>query len=191
MTSAPPTTSLPAKRPKSVLAGPYGHPFHPILVTVPIGAWVASLVFDIIAKVGDNPAAFADGSYWLLIIGIVGAFIAALFGTMDLLTIPSKSRAGSTAITHMALNTAALVVFAIDALVRREQGRDDVSTLAIALTVLGLLVVSASGWLGGKLSYTFGVRVAEERDQVQGLSVPGNSPTFHASDGGDQTRGRI
>ncbi|MGW0424100.1 hypothetical protein [Streptomyces sp. NPDC003015] len=37
-----------AKRPVSAaLAGPYGHPFHPILVTVPIGAWVASLVFDI------------------------------------------------------------------------------------------------------------------------------------------------
>lgn len=28
-----------AKRPVSALvAGPYGHPFHPILVTVPIGA---------------------------------------------------------------------------------------------------------------------------------------------------------
>jgi uncharacterized membrane protein len=35
----------PAKAPVSAaLAGPYGHPFHPILVTVPIGAWVASLV---------------------------------------------------------------------------------------------------------------------------------------------------
>jgi len=28
----------------SRLAGPYGHPLHPILVTVPIGAWVASFV---------------------------------------------------------------------------------------------------------------------------------------------------
>lgn len=37
-----------ARQPVSAaLAGPYGHPFHPILVTVPIGAWVASLVFDI------------------------------------------------------------------------------------------------------------------------------------------------
>ena len=33
-----------AKRPVTKLAGPYGHPFHPALVTVPIGAWVASLV---------------------------------------------------------------------------------------------------------------------------------------------------
>ncbi|MFL6055426.1 MAG: hypothetical protein ACJ72W_21365 [Actinoallomurus sp.] len=36
-----------AKQPVSAaLAGPYGHPFHPILVTLPIGAWVASLVFE-------------------------------------------------------------------------------------------------------------------------------------------------
>jgi uncharacterized membrane protein len=45
-----------AKRPVSaVLTGPYGHPFHPILVTVPIGAWVASLVFDIASHIVDSP----------------------------------------------------------------------------------------------------------------------------------------
>ena len=37
-----------AKRPVSpLLAGPYGHPLHPMLVTVPIGAWVAATVFDL------------------------------------------------------------------------------------------------------------------------------------------------
>jgi uncharacterized membrane protein len=168
-TSVPSSDRLPAKRPRTALAGPYGHPFHPILVTVPIGSWVASLVFDVIAKVGDDPAPFANGAFWLLIIGIVGALLAAVFGMLDLMTIPSKSRAAGTAITHMALNTAALVVFAIDALVRHSQGRDDVSTLALGLTVLGLLVVGSSGWLGGKLSYSYGVRVAEERDQADGL----------------------
>ncbi len=43
-----------AKRPVTVLAGPYGHPFHPILVTVPIGAWVASLVFDVASRIQDR-----------------------------------------------------------------------------------------------------------------------------------------
>lgn len=44
------------KRPVSMLAGPYGHPIHPILVTVPIGAWVAALVFDIASHIVDRPA---------------------------------------------------------------------------------------------------------------------------------------
>ena len=40
-----------AKQPVSAaLTGPYGHPFHPMLVTVPIGAWISSLVFDIAAQ---------------------------------------------------------------------------------------------------------------------------------------------
>lgn len=33
----------------SLLAGPYGHPLHPVLVTVPIGAWVASFVAPVAA----------------------------------------------------------------------------------------------------------------------------------------------
>ena len=49
---------LPAKQPVSaLLAGPYGHPFHPVLVTIPIGAWVSSVVLDIGARVTDHTAA--------------------------------------------------------------------------------------------------------------------------------------
>jgi uncharacterized membrane protein len=161
-------TSLPAKRPRTILAGPYGHPFHPILVTVPIGAWVASLVFDLISKGSDRPETFAEGAFWLLVIGIVGAVAAAVFGVMDLMTIPSRTRAASTALTHMALNTIVLVLFAISALIRENEGRDSVSNLALGLSIAGLLVLGASGWLGGKLSYSFGVRVADERKQAAG-----------------------
>src|SRR5215468_872670 len=99
------TGMRPAKRPlSSMLAGPYGHPFHPMLVTVPIGAWVASLVFDIVSRAADDPKVFATGSYWLIGIGIVGALVAALFGLLDLFAIPSGTRAFTTALVHMGLN---------------------------------------------------------------------------------------
>lgn len=159
---------LPSKRPRSVLAGPYGHPFHPILVTVPIGAWVASFVFDLLSKVLDNEVTFVEGSFWLLVIGIVTAFVAAIFGTMDLMTIPSRTKAASTALAHMALNTVVVVIFSIGALIRHTQGRESVSALALGISILGLLVLGASGWLGGKLSYTYGVRVANESTQTEG-----------------------
>ncbi|HSL08998.1 MAG TPA: DUF2231 domain-containing protein, partial [Pseudonocardiaceae bacterium] len=56
-----------AKQPVSaVLAGPYGHPVHPILVTVPIGAWVASLVFDLASHLVADPGFLARGSLWLI-----------------------------------------------------------------------------------------------------------------------------
>ena len=86
-----------AKRPVTVLAGSYGHPLHPILVTVPIGAWVASLVFDI-ASHAVHPAAFlAQGSLWLIAVGAIGAVLAACAGALDLFTIPQQTRARRTA----------------------------------------------------------------------------------------------
>ena len=33
---------------RSLLAGPAGHPFHPLVVPLPIGAFVSSLIFNIL-----------------------------------------------------------------------------------------------------------------------------------------------
>ena len=52
-------------KPRSALAGSYGHPVHPILVTVPIGAWVCSLVFDVISYFSAEPRAWSVGAMWL------------------------------------------------------------------------------------------------------------------------------
>src|SRR3954454_19143881 len=104
-------TTLPAKEPVTVAAGPYGHPFHPILVTVPIGAWVSSFVLDIAAHIVDHPAGLSRGAYWLVGIGIIGAVVAALFGLLDLLTIPRNSRAFRVGLTHMALNLVTVALF--------------------------------------------------------------------------------
>jgi uncharacterized membrane protein len=68
-----------AKHPVSLMAGPYGHPFHPILVTIPIGAWTASLVFDIASHVTTGPGFLAQGSLWLIVIGLIGALAWAAF----------------------------------------------------------------------------------------------------------------
>src|SRR5215468_9258383 len=93
-----------AKHPVSVLAGPYGHPFHPILVTVPIGAWTASLVFDIASHVTTGNGFLAQGSLWLIAVGIAGALAAACAGFLDLFAIPMGTTAFRTALVHMTLN---------------------------------------------------------------------------------------
>ncbi|MGI8721547.1 MAG: DUF2231 domain-containing protein [Geodermatophilaceae bacterium] len=158
-----------AKRPKSPLAGPYGHPFHPLLVTVPIGAWVAVLIFDIIAMVSDESEVFAEGAYWLILIGIIGALAAALFGLMDLLTIPRGTKAFKTGITHMVLNLTVVALFVINFFVRMIQGYEEVTALELILTIIALVILGASGWLGGMLAYHYGVRVADEATQAEGF----------------------
>jgi uncharacterized membrane protein len=162
-----------AKHPVTSLAGPYGHPFHPILVTVPIGAWVASVVFDVVSRVGDDAAVFAEGAEWLIGIGIVGALLAALFGFLDLLAIPTGTRAFRTALTHMGLNLTVVVLFAVGFALRLDR-LDDPDGTPIGLLVLSLVALVAlgvSGWLGGKLTYRYGVRVVDETTQADGLGA--------------------
>ncbi|WP_332663548.1 DUF2231 domain-containing protein [Aeromicrobium sp.] len=165
-----PTSSDNAKRPRTPLAGPYGHPFHPILVSVPIGAWVASLVFDIASRVSDDDAEmFAEGAFWLIGIGIAGALVAAIFGLMDLLTIPRGTAAFRTGLLHMGLNLAVVVIFIVNCLVREADGYESVKPLHLTLTIVALALLGASGWLGGKLAYRYGVRVADENTQAEGF----------------------
>lgn len=157
------------KRPRTILAGPYGHPFHPVLVTVPIGAWVASFVFDLAAMLSDDEAVFAEGAYWLIALGIVGALLAAIFGLLDLLAIPRGTRTFQTGLTHMTLNLIVVALFVIDFAVRRAGGYEEVNTIGVVLSLVALALLGASGWLGGKLAYHYGVRVADEDTQRQGF----------------------
>ncbi len=91
MTSEP---HLQAEQPVSaLLAGPYGHSFHPMPVTVPIRAWAASLVFDTPLRFAGNPAILARGSMRLIGLGVVGAPAAATVGFLDVLAIPPGTRA--------------------------------------------------------------------------------------------------
>lgn len=158
-----------AKRPRTLLAGPYGHPFHPMVVTVPIGAWVASVIFDIVAMLSaEDEAAFAEGAYWLIAIGIVGALVAALLGLLDLSQITRGTRAFTTGLTHLALNLAVIALFAASFVVRQRDDYEQASTPGFILSLIALALLGASGWLGGKLAYRYGVRVASEQDQDEG-----------------------
>lgn len=161
-----------AKRPvSSALSGPYGHPFHPILVTVPIGAWVGSLVFDIGSRIVGDPGFLARGSQWLIGIGVIGALAAATVGFLDLLVIPSGTAAFRTALLHMALNLVVTVAYVVN-FVWRHGTYTHLAAVRLGplvLSVLSIAALAVSGYLGGKLAYRYGVRVAQEVDQSEGF----------------------
>lgn len=177
-----PSASGPAKQPVSaVMAGPYGHPYHPMLVAVPIGAWVASLVFDIGSHLSSDSGALAQGSVWLIAIGVVGALAAASTGFLDLLAIPTGTRAFRTCIVHMSLNLLVTVCYVLGFVWRLGdygQGRA-VGAGQLALSVASLIILSVAGFLGGRMAYRYGVRVADESTQHEGFST--DSPPAAAS----------
>jgi uncharacterized membrane protein len=175
---------LPSKDPVTKAAGPYGHPLHPLLVTVPIGTWIGSLILDIASKVSNDPNPYVQSARWLIGIGIVGALLAALFGLMDLATIPSGTPAKRTAYTHMTLNLLVTAAFIVSWFVRGDGGIEadgSTSTELLILSAVALLVLTVSGFLGGMMTYRYGVRVARESDQADGYedARTGNDRTNH------------
>ena len=170
-------SQLQAKRPVSAsLAGPYGHPFHPILVTVPIGAWVTSLVFDVASHVVHRPGFLTQGSEWLIAVGVIGALLAAMVGFLDLFAIPAGTPAFRTALVHMTLNLLVTAAYAVNFLWRYGDytAGGSVGLGRLVLSAVSLAVLGVSGFLGGKLAYRYGVRVADEGTQAEGYT-PGRS----------------
>lgn len=157
-----------AKHPRTPLAGPYGHPFHPVLVTIPIGTWIASVVFDIIGFFVADPTPYELGAQVLIAIGVIGALAAAVFGFLDYSVIAAGTVAKKTATMHMSLNLALVVLFVINFFIRAASDHSQVSIVGFVLSLIGVAVVSVSGGLGGKLAYRFGVRVADEATQEEG-----------------------
>ena len=136
---------------------------------MPIGAWIVSLVFDIASRVTDDTAVFAEGSYWLIGLGIIGALVAAIFGLLDLLAIPRGTPAFKTALTHMSINLLVVVIFVVGFALRAADGYETVGNLPLILSVVAIALLGVSGWLGGKRAYHYGVRVADELTQSEGF----------------------
>ncbi|MGW8975976.1 DUF2231 domain-containing protein [Streptomyces platensis] len=168
-----------AKQPVSAaLAGPYGHPFHPILVTVPIGAWVGSLVFDIASHLVRDPDFLVRGARWLIALGVLGALAAALVGFLDLFAIPPGTRAFRVGLVHMTLNLLVTAAYAANFGWRDAGHRPDagVGGGMLALNAVSLAALGVSGYLGGKLAYRYGVRVADESTQAEGFAATHRPP---------------
>lgn len=161
-----------AKYPRSIVAGPYGHPFHPILITIPIGTWTASFVFDLIGFFAADAEPFTVGAQVLILVGILGAAVAGAVGFLDYSILDKGTAARATASVHMGLNLLVMGIFAVSLFLRWFSDHDTVNVTAFIVSLIGLGLLSISGYLGGKLAYHYGVRVAEEATQAEGFLRP-------------------
>jgi uncharacterized membrane protein len=146
-------------------------------VTIPIGAWITSLVLDIGSRAtSSTPGALARGAWWAIAVGIVGALLAAVFGLMDLLDIPRRTKAFRVGIIHMTINLAVVAAFVVSYIWRDDRGVSlETSVGQIVLSAAALVFLGVSGFLGGMLAYRYGVRVAAEADQADGYRSRGGN----------------
>jgi uncharacterized membrane protein len=136
------------------------HPIHPMLVVLPLGLWVAALVFDIIYAVTGQPT-MRTVAFWNVGAGVIGALLAAIPGFVDWLGL--TGRAARIGTYHMLLNLGAVAIFAVNWFVRTRVAGD--SPWPLVLSILGVIGVAISGWLGGELVYRHRVGVEDEEDR--------------------------
>jgi uncharacterized membrane protein len=138
----------------------FGHAIHPILIVYPLGLLSTAVIFDIIYLVTANPM-WATVAFWMIAAGIIGGLLAAVFGLIDLLAIPNGTRAKRIGLVHGLVNVGAVALFAISWLLRYSGIPETPSTVAISLSIIGVLAALLGGWLGGELVERLGVGVAE------------------------------
>lgn len=147
-----------------------GHPIHPMLVTIPIGLWIFSLVCDFIALRSGTPGPWATASLYAMIGGILGALAAALPGLVDLLSL-RKTPVLPTAVKHMALNLTIVALYIINAWMRWDASTAAPAAVPLILSLIAIAMLLVSGWLGGKMVYEAGVGVHAEDT---GMGAPGD-----------------
>jgi len=145
------------------------HPIHPMLVVFPIGLWIFSFISDLIFLLGKN-LLWSDIAFYTMLGGLIGALLAAVPGLIDMFSI-THPKVGKVAWNHMLVNLVALGVFGIDLYLRTilETG----AFIPILLSVLGVLLLAFSGWLGGELAYVHGVGV-QPQGQITEKDKPNN-----------------
>lgn len=79
-----------------------GHPLHPALVNVPIGAWTVAAALDALEEVSGNRA-LGSGADAAIALGVIGALGAAITGVADWRHTDGQAR--RVGLAHGLLNT--------------------------------------------------------------------------------------
>ena len=135
-----------------------GHPIHPMLVQFPIVCFILTLVCDVLYTQGHTELATA--STWLLIVGLVMGALAAVAGLTDF--VGDKRIQGADAIKHAAANVTAVVLEIVN-LVLRLKNPDSIGSTGVWISLVVVLILLYSGWMGGRLVYIHGIGVNDER----------------------------
>ena len=130
-----------------------GHPLHPVLTDIPLGAWTLAVLFDII-YLFKGTHGWISAADLAVFVGLLGALGSALTGYTDWSTTFGRER--RVGIAHGLLNTAVIVVYLVSLIIRVTHGSRG---LAIVLALIGYGIVLTAAFLGGDLVFSIGTGV--------------------------------
>lgn len=134
---------------KDLLNGTWlGHPLHPAVTDVPIGALLVAVVLDLAAQ--------PDAAFWALLVGQLTFLASALTGLAD------YTDADGTARTRATIHGTVMVIgggFTAASLILRQGGTAD-GALQTTLLIVGFLVITAGAYIGGDIVFVLGNMVS-------------------------------
>ena len=148
------------------------HPIHPMLIPFPVAFLVGGFVSDL-AFWGTGDGFWARASMWLIGAGIIMALLAAVAGFTDFLG-ERRIRALSDAWYHMLGNLTAVVIAAVNFLLRYSHGAEAaILPWGLVLSLIVVCILVFTGWKGWEMVY---------RHRVAVLDAPGQARSAGGSD---------
>ena len=150
-------------KPIEILQGKWlGHPLHPAIVHIPIGAWLAAAVIDVVNRNDLQPGPSAYLATYGVIAGLVTALLAVPTGVADWSGIKKEKRAWKLGLVHMGLNLVAAIVWAANLGLRWKalDTTDPVTPAILTTSIVGAGLVLASGYIGSLMVFAEGGSVA-------------------------------
>jgi uncharacterized membrane protein len=146
--------------------GPPGHPFHPPLTDVTIGAFTFATIAAVLSQLGVAEEQFAHGWWLALIVGLVTSAITAGTGWIEYFAITPGTPLRRTALTHALTMVATLAVFALAAIFGHGAYDDsEVTAWPFVLTLAGFGLLMLGGSFGGSIVFVHGMRVLSLVDE--------------------------
>ena len=139
-----------------------GHPLHPALVHVPIGAWIAACGFDLFVRFGGGSPALARVSLYCVGAGLLLALLAVPTGLADWSSIKKEKPAWKLGLYHLLLNALAAIAWAVNFGLRWKaiDTAEPVTQAVLVTSIAGTLLVVFGGYLGSLMVFDHGVSVA-------------------------------
>jgi uncharacterized membrane protein/nitrite reductase/ring-hydroxylating ferredoxin subunit len=163
---------------KDFLEGkPLRHPIHPLLIHFPIGLFILSFILDLISLAFPSVRNLVRDAFYAMLLGIITALIAAVPGLVDYTDIRSDHPAKRTATAHLTLNLIVVALYGINVGVRSST-LDELKTpiVPLVLSLIGIVLLSVSSYLGGRLVYGEGIAVGRHKRRA-----PTPEDTLHLS----------
>lgn len=149
-----------------------GHPLHPPLTDVTVGAFTVGTVATVLAQIGLWTDVTSSTAMVALVIGLVFTVPTAATGVADLLDIDEGTPARAVALAHMGVMVVAAIGFFVAVLlIRPDADGVTVSPAAALVAAMSFVVLLVGGWAGGTLAYVYGVRVVGEPDTPPGEAL--------------------